>query len=260
MSAANDNPTALAEQKARSNGYAGVWPPPPRPRVETAQDLERVLAKLTAGELSAHNVAAAGAHLLDFFGALEPERFRQLGEHLRAIVLEGDAYWRAKNKVPPREDAIPAPRVRIRAVESILKPMLRVLQLAPEMARHRGAPAPLLAHLYRCVLAFVGVFGGGVMGQIADELMALATSGRSTDTNVRAAASATGLVVLAMETGLKGLAALGAAPEEIDAGTQERIRAAQAQFEAMSAKLDEKRARAAAPAPTEGCPDAVPAR
>lgn len=235
MSEKPNNPADVAERKARAHGYTGAWPPPPRPAIRTAQDLERVLDNLSAGELASNNVAAVEHHLMSFFGALDPEAFRRLGEQLRAVVLNSEAFWQAKTQSLL---GAPAARVKIRAVQGLIKPLVRILKLAPEIEKQRGEPGPLLAHLYRCVVAFLGPMGDDTMAKLADALVKLALEGKSVENNVRAIATATDLVLMTMET------AIGRkiAPREVaadDPEHAERQKAALAEAKRLEKLVDE---------------------
>lgn len=190
------SPRQQAEARARASGYVGVWPPPPRPRVTTAAELSAVLERLSAGELSANVVSAAGDHLIQFFAALDPEAFRLLGETLARVVL-----WHSLSDAERRgfDYASVAPRVQIRAVQACIKPLLSVIELIPKLVRQQRNPSPLLAHLYRCVLAFLAPLGDEKMSRIANVLMALANNPRSAETAVRAAQAASTLVLKTLD-------------------------------------------------------------
>lgn len=240
-----DSPLAKAETAARQHGYRFTWPPAPAPRVDTPDDLRAVLARLAAGELSAHLVTAAGRHLMEFFAAVPPETFQQVAQQLVHIVLweetaaERPGRWREK----------PAARVRIRAVQAVLKPMLQVIGLLPKLERLRGDPSPVLAALLTSVYAFLGPLGGGRMGQIAAKLMEMAADSSSPDNAVRAAAAAADLTLAAMTTVINtrlGLEKAGGAPVD-----EAQLAQARAEFQSMLAQAEQKLARppAASPAP-----------
>jgi len=212
-------PVQRAEAAARRRGYAGVWPPPPRPRIDTPEELRAVLDRLDRGELTANLVAAAGEHLMEFFRALPPELFLQLAQRLIQIVL-----W----EETPREQRIgteaPAPRVRIRAVQACVKPMLHVLEMIPKLQRLQGDPSPVLAQLIQSVYAFLAPFGGGRMGQVAAKLLDMATRTVSPDNAVRAASAAAELTVAAMSTLVNAKLGLERAEVAPDAAALEAAR------------------------------------
>lgn len=231
------SPVQQAEAKARAAGYVGTWPPPPRPRVTTAAELQAVLNRLDAGELSANVVASAGDHLIQFFGALDPEAFRLLGETLARIVL-----WHGLSDAERRgyDYAQVAPRVQIRAVQACLKPMLQVIDLIPKLARQQRSPSPLLAHLYRCVLAFLAPLGAERMGRIANVLVALATNPRAAETAVRAAQAASELVLKTLDVVATAQLGLERVEIELDADELQRARA---DLQAIEARAEEKARR-----------------
>lgn len=224
-------PRRLAELMARQNGYTGVFPPPPRPRIDSAADLERVLDRIAAGELSANNLAAAGDHIMRFFASVPASRYFALAERLIDIVLFDELPAQRK---PAVADGTPAVRVRIRAVQAVLKPMLQVLELAPKLLRQRGAPSNMTVHLYQCVYAFMAPFGGEIMGRVANKLHDLATGSRSAENAVRAAQAAADLTVLALRTLVNASLGLEQTGALLDEETRQQ---AQAEVERMIADV-----------------------
>jgi hypothetical protein len=223
-------PVQVAEQHARRRGYRGAWPPPPRPRIDTAEELRAVLGRLERGELTAHLVAAAGDHLIDFFRQIAPDDFRTLAETLIRIVLYGE--------LPPQSgpggwSEVPAPRVQIRAVQALVKPMLKVLELLPKLERLQGDPSPVLAHLLECLYAFMAPLGDGRMAQVAAHLLRLGRESGSADTAVRAASAAAELTVAAMTTVVNARLGLERAEKPLDEAARQQARAS---FAALRAR------------------------
>ena len=227
--------------------------------MHTAAELEALLARMNTGELTASNVAAAGGHLLDFFQALEPEQFALLGNTLVRIALwdardaDGQPLLSAAQRGLARYTDV-RPRVKIRSVQSALRPMLRLLELAPKLARQRGGDA-LLAHLLRCTYAFLVPFQDGRMAQIARELLDLASSPHSAATAVRAATTALDLVTATVETILRGqVETRPEAPD--DAGLAAALDKARAQLIDLQARVQDKLRRAprgGGESPSEEC-------
>lgn len=234
-----------AEQLARRHGYRGVWPPPPRPRIDDAASLQAELDKLSAGELRSACVAAAGDHLAQFFAGLSPEHFRDFGRMLVRAILWDELPADERRESGWGAAGAPTPRVQIRAVQAALKPMLQVIGLVPKLARLKGLPTAMLAHLLTCTHGFLAPFGGDVMPRVAARLFRLATAAASADTAVRAAGAAATLTLTTLETLVSSKLGLEQANAPVDDAALARARA---DFEAMAAqaRADLARGRAAA--------------
>ena len=232
------NGQQAAEQLARQQGYSGPFPPPPLPRVENIDELREVLARMDRGELSANVVRAATSHIMSFFRALEPARFQTVAETLIAIVLFEDEDLPAHIKpwVLRHKIEYPAPRVRIRALQGVLKPMLKMLEMLPKLMRQRGTPSESVAHLLKCIYAFMHPFRDGVMERVANKMLDMAIDPTTSAENaVRAGAAAAELVTGTLGTILSARLGVERAAEECDDELIERIRA---EFEGMCAEVD----------------------
>jgi hypothetical protein len=237
-------PVQRAERHARLRGYRGVWPPPPRPRIDTPEELKAVLDRLDRGELTANLVAAAGDHLMQFFRAIPPELFMRLAQRLLKIVL-----YEELGDPPVRAEDIPAPRVRVRAVQACVRPMLRVLEMVPKLQRLQGDPSPALAQLLQSLHAFFAPFGKGRMGEVAAKLMSMATSATNPETAVRAAAAAAELTVAAMSTLVNAKLGLERAAQAPDPAA---LAAAHASFKEIECRAAAELARRGAKGDTDG--------
>lgn len=201
-------------QSARANGYRGEWPPKPV-TVRSETDLQRVLKDLDAGQLRAANVEAAARHITCYFGSMKPEDFRKLGELFLEIVLFDELSKERRD----RFFQVPSVRVRLRAVQGILKPILEVLRLVPLLQKKHASETQelrnLLDHLCRCQYAFLSVFEGETMERVSAKLFQLA-QGTCADTALRAARTALSMI----STALKALMETAA---EIDKSERKQV-------------------------------------
>lgn len=138
-----------AEQRARANGYTGLWPPPPKPRVDTPEDLSHIVDQVLAGDRRANLLWQVAVHAGEFFNALAPRQCADLA--LQAVALA--------------EDPATARRVRIRAIQAVIRPLIQLIQRVRKLERVPAGDKTVLAALEANIAAFVGALGSSAEDQ-----------------------------------------------------------------------------------------------
>lgn len=132
-----------AEQRAREAGYAGIWPPPPKPRVDAPEDMHNIVDQLFAGDHRANLLWQVAVHAAEFFDALSPEQCGALARKLIDLA----------------EDAETPRRVRIRAIQAAIRPLIQLTHRARKLERVPAGDKTILGRLEANIAAFVGALG-----------------------------------------------------------------------------------------------------
>lgn len=218
-----------AEAAARASGYTGVWPPPPKPRVDGIEDFKRVLADVVGGDRRANLVSQLAVHAGRFFEQLPPERLRQM----------------ARTLIDTAHGTGTARRVRLAAVKAAIRPILGMIDRIKKLRHTRAIKGSMLAQLEESVGAFIDEFArvDPVSGQtelvrFAELLFTLATDNVSPagrGDQVRAIDTATTLIMGMMDLIADAQAGgrASAAPE-VD---ESQLAAARAQLKRIEAEI-----------------------
>ncbi|MCK4601042.1 MAG: hypothetical protein KAU28_01155 [Phycisphaerae bacterium] len=131
---------AKAEERARRAGYRGSFPPAPKPRVDTADQFEGLVGQVLTGDRRANLLWQVAVHAGEFFHALQPDHCSQL-----ATVL-----------VKLAEDPETPRRVRIRAIQAAIRPLIALTARARKLQRVPAGDQTLLGELEQNIAAFIG--------------------------------------------------------------------------------------------------------
>jgi len=214
--------TKLPESLARKRGYEGTWPPR-WPTVTNREQFDTVLSRLEGGEHRAAYVYTLGRRLVTLYAELTPEHFRRLALVVKRVIL----------------DRRTAPRVRLRGIQVILRPLRdAVLLLAEQRNERRHVMAD---HLERCLGAFYTELADDDLRDfvaVLDDVAQRSSSG----TQIRAVQTLLRLVLdgMTLMARLENLIAAEALPTEEDRAIEEQ---ANAELDAMLVEADDEEAQ-----------------
>ena len=185
---------AKAEEHARKAGYDGRFPPPAKPRVDTADEFTGLVGELLAGDRRANLLWQVAVHAGEFFHALQPDHCSQLATMLVTL---------AEDPATPR-------RVRIRAIQAAIRPLIALTARARKLQRVPAGDKTLLAELEGNIAAFIGALATNPEGsqetlpplvRLAQQLLAIGmtVSDRGREDQVRAIGTAMDLITHMMD-------------------------------------------------------------
>jgi hypothetical protein len=105
-----------AEQQARKNGYTGAWPPRAVPTPISVDQLREYNAKIELGDARTSLIAAAGRGVERFVLAISPADCAGFARTIKGVI----------------DDPTNAARSRMIACKQLLRPVLKILEMATE--------------------------------------------------------------------------------------------------------------------------------
>lgn len=145
-------PTGRAERSehrrrvAEARGYSGPWPPIARPKCDTPELYDGILARVEAGETRSGLLRQLSVHTAEFFSVFSPERFREMALQIHSIAME--------------EEQRTSVRARVHAIRTAIRPPMVVMEQLISWQRKRPSSAgEHLEKLAACVSAYIGALG-----------------------------------------------------------------------------------------------------
>lgn len=222
-----------AEQRARANGYTGTWPPPSKPRVDSPEDLSNIVDQVLAGDRRANLLWQVAVHAAEFFNGLRPEQCEELA--LEAVSL-------AEDSETPR-------RVRIRAIQAVVRPLIALTQRARKLERLPAGDETILGKLEANVGAFIGALSQSPndkaagrpaplvrLSQLLYKIGSTTAGEKGREDQVRAITTAMDLTMHMMDAIINVRGELAEEVGERKTVTAEEIERAQEQFVALEAE------------------------
>ena len=156
----------------------------------TVEDLRALVGELKAGNTRQCIVRMVSNHLMIFFEQMTADDMRDYAHTIVNVILDRDGFS-AFN------------RVKLRAIEGIITPMVKVMDMTALLLKEGKQTPAVLVHMFDCVKAFMEPFDAE-MPAIYKELKRIALSrGVCAEERMRAATLSPKLIINALKSCLE---------------------------------------------------------